>query len=80
MQENISLTEDEIVDKLLAEIDEFQKEHSSIHPYDIAELLIALRDINTERYVALIKKFPTNFLQKFSRRCPITSKRSYLSS
>ena len=58
MQENISLTEDEIVDKLLAEIDEFQKEHSSIHPYDIAELLIALRDINTERYVALIKKIP----------------------
>ena len=58
MQETTTLSEQEIITKLQFEIDAFTVEHTSIHPYDISELLISLRDINTESYIAIIKKIP----------------------
>jgi magnesium transporter len=58
MQDTTTLTEQEIITKLLFEIDAFTVEHHSIHPYDISELLISLREISTESYISLIKKIP----------------------
>lgn len=58
MQDTTTLTEQEIITKLLFEIDAFTVEHHSIHPYDISELLISLREINTESYISIIKKIP----------------------
>ncbi|MBE0492228.1 MAG: magnesium transporter [Sulfurospirillum sp.] len=58
MQELNTLSEQEIIDKILFEIQEFTVEHHSIHPYDIAELLLSLRELNEDLYKDVIKKIP----------------------
>ena len=40
------------------EIEEYKNNNATVHPYDIAEQLLELRDINSDDYIALIKVIP----------------------
>ncbi|MBD3824089.1 MAG: magnesium transporter [Epsilonproteobacteria bacterium] len=52
----------EELDRLLAlvnsEIEEFELEHKTVHPYDIAEQLLEIREIDEEAYLVALKKIP----------------------
>jgi magnesium transporter len=43
---------------LLDIIDEFKTDNNTIHPYDIAEQFIDLRELDSEEYYKLLKKLP----------------------
>ena len=47
-----------ILNILDAEINQYKESDTSVHPYDIAEQLLKLRDISSEEYEKIIKKIP----------------------
>ena len=47
-----------ISELILSEIEEYKSENSTVHPYDIAEQFLDLRDLDDETYVKLLKKLP----------------------
>jgi magnesium transporter len=58
MTKKILISSAVIVNKLQIIIDVYKNENSSVHPYDIAELLLALREIDTEKYFQIVKQIP----------------------
>ncbi len=55
-------TDEELIDTLLNTIDskihQYMESDTSVHPYDIAEELLELRDLDTQAYEDTIKKIP----------------------
>ncbi len=45
--------------QLREEISQFKEENATIHPYDIAELLLRLRDLDEDLYADMLKKMPS---------------------
>ncbi len=41
-----------------SEIEQYRDNNATLHPYDIAEQLLELRELSTEEYVKIIKKIP----------------------
>ncbi len=48
----------DLVDIIFLEIDQYKNENATVHPYDIAEQLLELRDINKDEYLKVLKKLP----------------------
>lgn len=47
-----------LVDMVLLEINQFKSENATIHPYDISEQLLEIRELDKESYVTILKKIP----------------------
>ncbi|SMP88104.1 magnesium transporter [Epsilonproteobacteria bacterium SCGC AD-308-O04] len=58
MAENSNLNTLELINKISYEIAEYSADNTTIHPYDISELLLELRDIDDDEYLKIIKKIP----------------------
>jgi len=58
MSENSNLDTIELIKKISCEIAEYSADNTTIHPYDISELLLELRNINNDEYLKIIKKIP----------------------
>jgi len=43
---------------ILTEISQYKEENTTVHPYDVAEQFIDLRDLDKDTYLKLIKKIP----------------------
>ncbi len=53
----------EVLSKQLdEEISQYKDENSTIHPYDIAELLLKLRELDEEQYSLILRKIPSTLL------------------
>jgi magnesium transporter len=61
---------DQLVELLNSEIVEFKKENSTIHPYDISEQLLKLRDIDEDEYSKILKKIPSALLAEVLSEMP----------
>lgn len=55
---------------LNAEINQYKQSDTSIHPYDIAEQLLKLRDLSSEEYEKIIKKIPSALLAEVVSEFP----------
>ena len=53
-----------------AEIHQYEESDTSVHPYDIAEQLLKLRDISTTEYEQTIKKIPTELFAEVLSELP----------
>jgi len=61
---------EELSFKLLFEIEQFKEENSTVHPYDIAEQLLKLRDLDEEKYASILKKVPSTLLAEVLSEMP----------
>jgi magnesium transporter len=48
-----------LVNQILEEIVEYKEENQTVHPYDIAEQLLKLRDLSEDDYASVLKKIPS---------------------
>jgi magnesium transporter len=58
MTKRMEIPSGDLINKLHTIIDEYKNENGNIHPYDIAELLLELRDLDNEKYLQIIKEIP----------------------
>jgi magnesium transporter len=49
---------EQLSNEILSVIDDFKIDNNTIHPYDIAEQLLDLRDLDEKEYYKLLKKLP----------------------
>ncbi|MFT7003922.1 MAG: magnesium transporter [Sulfurimonas sp.] len=49
---------DQLIETIFFEINQYKLEISTVHPYDISEQLLELRDIDKEEYLKVLKKIP----------------------
>ncbi len=68
-EKNIEQVE-QLVEILNKEIIEFKKESSTVHPYDISEQLLKLRDLDEEEYSSILKKIPSTLLAEVLSEMP----------
>ncbi|MBN2816137.1 MAG: magnesium transporter [Campylobacterales bacterium] len=61
---------DQLVDMVFLEINQFKNENSTIHPYDISEQLLEIRDKDKETYVSVIKKIPHELFAEILSEMP----------
>jgi magnesium transporter len=47
-----------LIDKLLQAIQDYKSDNNTIHPYDISELLLELREDDQNSYLKILKKIP----------------------
>jgi magnesium transporter len=47
-----------LVDTILSEIVEYKTDNQTIHPYDISEQLLELRELSQKKYLKVLKKIP----------------------
>ncbi len=57
MEERV-LDKEQLLEQLSLEIEQFKEENNTVHPYDIAEQLLKLRELDQEAYQKIIKKIP----------------------
>jgi magnesium transporter len=60
----------ELVDIVFLEIQQFKNENATIHPYDIAEQLLEIRDIDKETYLRVLKKIPHELFAEILSEMP----------
>lgn len=71
--ESLEINQEEltyILNILDAEINQYQESDTSVHPYDIAEQLLKLRDLSNEEYEKTIKKIPNTLLAEVVSEFP----------
>jgi magnesium transporter len=56
--EELQLEIEQLSSAILDVIEEFKNENSTIHPYDIAEQFLDLRELDNDEYYKLLKKLP----------------------
>lgn len=61
---------EQLKDIILLEIEEFKLENNTVHPYDIAEQFIDLRDLDSDEYYKLLKKLPHNLFAEVLAELP----------
>ncbi len=62
---------DQLIEILNSEILEFKKDNNnSVHPYDISEQLLKLRDIDEDEYSKMLKKIPSALLAEVLSEMP----------
>lgn len=59
-----------LIELILSEIKQFRDGESSVHPYDIAEQLLELRDISSDDYEKIIKKIPNDLFAEVLSELP----------
>ncbi len=59
-----------VLNILDAEINQSKESDTSVHPYDIAEQLLKLREISLEEYVKIIKKIPHSLFAEVLSELP----------
>lgn len=55
---------------LLSEIQEYKNDTCKIHPYDISEQLLELRDLDFEQYSKIVKKIPSELFAEVLSEMP----------
>jgi len=60
----------ELVDMVFLEINQFKSENSTIHPYDIAEQLLEIREKDTDTYITVLKKIPHDLFAEILSEMP----------
>jgi len=60
----------ELVDMISLEINQFKSENATIHPYDISEQLLEIRDHDREIYIDVIKKIPHELFAEILSEMP----------
>jgi len=68
-EKNIELIES-LVNTLQNEILEFKDDNNTVHPYDIAEQLLKLRDLDDDEYSRILKKIPSTLLAEVLSEMP----------
>jgi magnesium transporter len=48
----------ELAKNILLDLDDYKRNGKTIHPYDLSEQLLILRDSNTKKYLKVLKKIP----------------------
>lgn len=71
MKENESQSIVQLQHQVVEEIEKFKINQNRLHPYDLAELLIQLRDLDFDTYTQVIKKIPSVFLAEILAEMPI---------
>ncbi len=61
---------EELVSTLSSEILEYKNETSTVHPYDISEQLLKLRDLDEDEYSKSLKKIPSTLLAEVLSEMP----------
>lgn len=61
----------DLVDQITSEINLYKEEIQTVHPYDIAEQLLKLRDLDDEEYAKVIKKIPSTLFAEILSEMPI---------
>jgi len=59
-----------LVDMVFLEINQFKSENTTIHPYDIAEQLLEIREIDKESYISVLKKIPHELFAEILSEMP----------
>lgn len=67
---NIQLVK-ELTDQILFEINRFKEENSTVHPYDISEQLLKLRNLDFESYISVVKKIPSTLFAEILSEMPV---------
>lgn len=57
-------------DQLLEEISQYKEENNTIHPYDISEQLLKLRELDEEQYSLILRKIPSTLLAEVLSEMP----------
>jgi len=60
----------ELVDIVFLEINQFKSENTTTHPYDIAEQLLEIREIDKETYISVLKKIPHELFAEILSEMP----------
>ncbi|MGB3961178.1 MAG: CBS domain-containing protein, partial [Sulfurimonas sp.] len=60
----------DLIELIFFEIKQYEENTSAVHPYDIAEQLLELRDISNEEYVSVLKKIPHELLAEVLSELP----------
>ncbi len=71
MQEKNLETVKELSTQILDEINKYKEENHTLHPYDIAEQLLKLRNLDFDAYVTVIKKIPSALFAEVLSEMPI---------
>ncbi len=61
---------EQLVNQLNKEIEEFKEESSTVHPYDISEQLLKLRDLDEDDYIKIVKKIPSTLFAEVLSEMP----------
>ena len=59
-----------LIEIIFLEINQYKSENSTVHPYDIAEQLLELRDIDKEEYLRVLKKIPHDLFAEILSEMP----------
>jgi len=59
-----------LVDIILLEINQYKSENITVHAYDIAEQLLALRDVDKDAYLHILKKIPHDLFAEVLSEMP----------
>lgn len=59
-----------LVDIILLEINQYKSENTTVHAYDIAEQLLALRDVDKDAYLRVLKKIPHDLFAEILSEMP----------
>lgn len=59
-----------LVEIIFLEINQYKSENSTVHPYDISEQLLELRDIDKEEYLRVLKKIPHDLFAEILSEMP----------
>lgn len=65
-QENLQ----KLIDMVHLEINQYKSENNTIHPYDISEQLIEIRELDKESYIALLKAIPHQLFAEILSEMP----------
>lgn len=60
----------ELVDIIVLEIKQFKSENITIHPYDMAEQLLKIREIDKDEYLQILKKIPHELFAEILSEMP----------
>ena len=56
--------------QLIEEISQYKEENNTVHPYDISEQLLKLRDLDEDKYSSILKKIPSALLAEVLSEMP----------
>ncbi len=59
-----------LVEIIFLEINQYKSENSTVHPYDISEQLLELRDIDKDEYLRVLKKIPHDLFAEILSEMP----------
>jgi len=66
VQENLQ----QLIDMVHLEIKQYKSENTTIHPYDISEQLIEIREIDKESYISVLKTIPHQLFAEILAEMP----------